>query len=101
MTKYGRRAFGVSLTLTLLAGCAAQALHRDGLAAIDRGDYEQGVADLRQAVVRDPHNIEYRLDFEARRESAVEALVSDGDTARRNGNLDMADAFYRLSLIHI
>jgi general secretion pathway protein D len=95
VTKFGRRAFGVSLTLTLLAGCAAQGLHRDGLAAIDRGDYEQGVADLHQAVVRDPHNIMYRLDFEARRESAIEALVSDGDTARRSGNLDAADAFYR------
>jgi general secretion pathway protein D len=95
VTKFRRSAFGASVILTLLAGCAAQGLHRDGLAAIDRGDYEKGVDELHKAVVRDPRNVAYRLDFEERRESAVQTLIADGDAARRAGKLDAAEAIYR------
>jgi len=79
-------------------GCAAERLHHDGLAAIDRGDYEGGVANLHQAVMQDPHNMVYRLDFEARRESAVQTLIADADQARRAGKLDAADTLYRRAL---
>ena len=95
MTNVCRRASGALLILTLIAGCAADKLHREGLAAIERGDYETGVADLGQAVVRDPANMAYRLDFEARRESAVQSLIAKGDGARRAGQLDSATALYR------
>jgi general secretion pathway protein D len=95
VTKFGCRTFGASLTLTLLAGCAAQRLHHDGLAAIDRGDYEKGVEELHQAVVRDPRNVPYRLDFEERREAAVQALIGDADAARRAGDFDTAAAIYQ------
>ena len=95
MTNLWRRASGAFLILTLIAGCAADKLHREGLAAIERGDYEAGVANLGQAVVRDPANMAYRLDFEARRESAVQSLIAQGDGARRAGQLDSATALYR------
>ena len=36
---------GAALLLALAAGCAAERLHRDGMAAIDRGEYEQRIAD--------------------------------------------------------
>ena len=95
MTNVWRRASGALLILTLIAGCAADRLHREGLAAIERGDYEAGVAQLNQAVTRDPANMAYRLDFEARRESAVQSLIAAGDNARRAGQLDAAAALYR------
>ena len=95
MTRFRGRAFGAALLMTLIAGCAADRLHREGLAAIDHGDYETGVAELGQAVSRDPHNMVYRLDFEARRESAVQTLIANGDAARRAGQLDAAKALYR------
>ena len=95
MTNVWRRASGALLILTLIAGCAADRLHREGLAAIERGDYEAGVAQLNQAVIRDPANMAYRLDFEARRESAVQSLIAAGDNARRAGQLDAAAALYR------
>jgi general secretion pathway protein D len=95
-----RRAPGALLTvaLLLLAGCAAERLHREGMAAIDRGDYEVGVGDLGQAMAREPDNMAYRLDYQSRRESAVEALVAAGDTARNAGQLDAASALYRRTL---
>ena len=94
MTTPQLRSFGACLILTLVAGCAADRLHSEGLAAIDRGEYETGVTELHQALVRDPHNIGYRLDFEARREQAVETLVAEADAARRAAQLEAAGALY-------
>jgi len=97
VTSFRRRALGASLSfiLTLCAGCAADRLHREGLAAVDRGDYEDGVAELQQAVARQPGNMAYRLDFEARRESAVERLVAAADAARSANQLDAAAAAFK------
>jgi general secretion pathway protein D len=95
VTNLWRRASGALLILTLIAGCAAGKLHREGLAAIERGDYEVGVADLHQAVERDPSNMTFRLDFEARRESAVQTLIAEADAARRANQLEAASALYR------
>jgi len=98
---FWRRATGatgmviVAAGLTLLAGCAADRLHREGLAAVENGDYESGVAKLGQAVQRDPHNMGYRLDLEARREAAVQRLIALADTARGARQLDAATQLYR------
>ncbi|MBV8910324.1 MAG: hypothetical protein JOZ89_06155 [Gammaproteobacteria bacterium] len=95
-----RRAPGalIAAALTLLAGCAAERLHRDGLSAIERGDYEVGVADLGQALAKEPDNINYRLDYQARRESSVRTLVAQADAARSAGQLDGASALFRRTL---
>ena len=95
-----RRAPGalIAAALTLLAGCAAERLHRDGLSAIDRGDYEVGVADLGQALAKEPDNINYRLDYQTRRESSVRALVAQADAARNAGQLEAASALFRRTL---
>ena len=101
MRTFWRRATGatgmviVAAGLTLLAGCAADRLHREGLAAVENGDYESGVAKLGQAVQRDPHNMGYRLDLEARREDAVQRLIALADTARGARQLDAAAQLYR------
>src|SRR5437763_16414831 len=50
----------------LLAGCAADRVHRQGLAAIERGDYESGVGLLQQAAHDDPRNMTFRLDLQLR-----------------------------------
>ena len=90
-----RRLFGALFSLALIAGCAADRLHRDGLAAIDRGDYETGIADLSQAMVREPGNIAFRLDYEARRDSAVQKLIGHADEARSARQFDAAAGYYR------
>jgi general secretion pathway protein D len=40
----------------------------------------------------------YRLDYQARRESAVQSLVAAGDTARRAGQPDAASALFKRTL---
>ncbi len=95
MTNISRQFAGALATALLIVGCAADRLHREGLAAIDRGEYETGVADLRQAAVKDPSNMIFRLDLEARREAAIRALVAQADAARTAGQLDVAAITYR------
>lgn len=90
-----RRTTGALLILALITGCAAERLHRDGLACIERGDYETGVAELAQALQRRPDNMTFRLDYEARRESALQALVAEADRAHMAGQYDGAAALYK------
>jgi general secretion pathway protein D len=85
--------------LSMLFGCAASQLHRKGLADIDRGNYEAGVSELAAAVDNDPNNLSYKLDLAARREAAVQKLISAGDTLRGSGQLDAAVASYRRVLL--
>jgi general secretion pathway protein D len=100
MMKISRRhLIGALAVTTLLFGCAANKLHRDGLAEIDRGNYESGVSDLAQAVQHDPDNMTYKLDLAARREASIQKLISAGDTLRAGGQLDQAAATYRRVLV--
>src|SRR5438105_11589120 len=66
----------------LLAGCAADRVHRQGLAAIERGDYESGVGLLQQAAHDDPRNMTFRLDLQTQRNVAVQQLVARSDSER-------------------
>jgi general secretion pathway protein D len=79
------------LTAALLTGCAADKLHREGLAEIDRGNYESGVSHLTQAVQHDPNNMIYKLDLTARRDASIQKLIATAD-ALRSGQLDDAAA---------
>jgi general secretion pathway protein D len=90
-----RNLIGAAATAALLLGCAAASWHREGIKQVEAGNYEVGVADLAQAVARSPDNMEYRLDFAARREASIQKLVAAADTMRRNGQLDEATATYR------
>jgi general secretion pathway protein D len=90
-----RNLIGAVLTAALLLGCAAASWHREGIKQVEAGNYEVGVADLAQAVERSPDNMEYRLDFAARREASIQKLVAAADTMRTNGQLDQATATYR------
>ena len=85
--------------VVLLGGCAANRLHREGLAAVDAGNYEQGIAELREAVRKDPNNLAFRLDLRVREEGAVQRLIATADAARGAGRRDEAAAAYRRVLV--
>jgi general secretion pathway protein D len=79
----------------VVAGCAADRLHSQGLADVERGDFESGVTKLSAAVQSDPHNMGFRLDLAAKREAAVQKLIGLADTARTTGKLESAAQDYR------
>src|ERR1700680_4192206 len=94
MNRIWRRRSGIAVTLALLAGCAADRLHRQGLASVDQGNYEVGVTQLAEAAQRDPGNMTYKLDLQARRDASVQRLIQGADAARGAGQLDSAAGLY-------
>jgi general secretion pathway protein D len=94
-----RTIVGTVLGASLLFGCAASELHRKGVADIDRGNYEDGVAELSAAVQDSPDNLSYKLDLAARRESSIQKLVATADGLRAAGQWDQAVTTYRRVLV--
>ena len=95
MNRTLRNLLGMLLSTALLLGCAATQLHRDGLAEVERGNYEAGVSKLSEAVAQDPQNMMFRLDLTARREDSIQKLISAGDALRATGQYDTAVSTYR------
>src|SRR6202171_2301242 len=95
MHKSLRILLGLLLCTALLLGCAADKLHRDGLAEVERGNYEAGVSKLADARAQNPKNMMYRLDLTARREDSIQKLISAGDALRAAGQYNSAVSTYR------
>src|SRR5450631_1167409 len=95
MNRSFRNLLGMLLSAAMLLGCAATQLHRDGLAEVERGNYEAGVSKLADAVAQDPNNMMYKLDLTARREASIQKLISAGDALRGAGQWDAAVSTYR------
>jgi len=91
-----------ALTLVMLvavASCVSDHLHQDGISALNRGEYETGLAELAAAVHSNPNNMTYRLELVARTAEAVQQLISAADRARAAGNPQEAETDYRRVLV--
>ncbi len=82
----------------ILAGCAGYASHRDGMALLEQGKYEEAVAKLGEASRQAPNNIEYRKDYVRAREQAVNRLIAIGNAERIAERFDAANAAYQRAL---
>jgi len=89
------RRLSVLLLSALIVGCATDRVRREGVTAFEKGAYEEAVANLEQAVKKDPSNLELRLDLRMLREAAVRQLTAAADSARANGNGESAATSYR------
>ncbi|HZF16703.1 MAG TPA: cohesin domain-containing protein [Steroidobacteraceae bacterium] len=78
----------------LAAACATDRVHQEGLAAVEGGHYEEGLAMLEQATHDDPANMTYRVDLKTQRDAVVTRLLAAADIARRTGKLDDAEKLY-------
>jgi general secretion pathway protein D len=82
----------------LLTACATGQLHKEGLQAIDAGQYEIGIQKLEEAVEASPSNLTYRLDLHGRREQSILSLIGEGDRARALGQYEQAEQAYERAL---
>lgn len=78
----------------LLAGCAGQQLHRDGLALVSEGRIEEGLAKLAAASDAAPDNPSFRTDFLRFREQSVNRMLATAGGERSAGRRDTAQAIY-------
>jgi len=90
-----RRWLFIGATALLLAGCAANALHGEGITLLDEGKYEEALAKLEEASRQSPDDVEYRRDYVRAREQVLNHLLSTGDSERAVQHFDLAEAAYR------
>lgn len=89
------------LLVFLLAGCAAQQAFKEGQQLVDSGKDEEGLAQMEKASKLDPSNSEYRSQYFKRREMVVYQLLSQAETAKKNGAWEEAGNDYeRILKIH-
>jgi general secretion pathway protein D len=89
----------VVLLSASISGCVAERLHREGMNELNRGEFEDGLSKLAAAVSADPNNLTFRLDWRARKESAIQQLIALGDGARAAGKAEEAESNYRRVLV--
>jgi general secretion pathway protein D len=82
------------LVLAVAAGCAGQKQYRDGMALMDEGRVEDGLAQLEQASKADPDNTSYHAALTRKREQAVNRLLAAANSERAAGHPDAAQAYY-------
>ena len=80
--------------LMLLAACAGERYHREGLNLLAEGKPEEGLASLERAVKEVPDNVQFRSDFLSRRTEQITRLLSTADMERTAGKLDAGEALY-------
>jgi len=85
-----------SLLALTLAGCATtDPAHREGLALIDEGRYEEGLDRLQFAASRAPGEPKLRAALALQQDRAVASLLAQGDHARLAGDHAGAAASYQ------
>jgi len=83
-----------ALLAALLAGCAGQQLHRDGLAMLSEGRIEEGLNKLSEASRAAPDNLTYRADLLRSREQTVSRMLAAASSERAGGRQAAAQAIY-------
>lgn len=82
------------LVAILLAGCAGQQLHRDGLALMAEGRVEEGLAKLTEATQAAPGNTGYRADLLRSREQTVNRMLAAAASEQAAGHAGAAQERY-------
>jgi len=90
--------FLIMLLTVMLSGCAGLEAYREGQALLARGQAEQGLLKLEEAVSLEPKNAEYRIALANHRLSILNRLIAAAETAQRNQQLDTAEALFLQAL---
>lgn len=94
----GQRWLAAVCALLLVAGCAGQAIHSEGMALLQQGNHEEAVAKLAEATRQAPGDMQFRMDLVRAREQGANRFVASGNEARVAGRYDVAEDAYRQAL---
>jgi len=83
------------LIATLLTGCAAAGLYRDGQSMLAQGDAEAGMNKFQEALRLEPNNAQYRSALILARERTVLDWLKRAENAAAQGEPQEAEAWYR------
>ncbi|MFA6971930.1 MAG: secretin N-terminal domain-containing protein [Gallionella sp.] len=80
----------------MLVGCTAgERLHKDGMALLNEGETEQGLAKLQEAVKVDPDNVSYRIALTRNRAQTISRMLMLGNNERVAGHPEASRAAYQ------
>ena len=82
------------LVAAVLAGCAGQKLHREGMSLLEDGHAEEGLVKLEEASKVEPDNVPYRRDWLRNREQLTNRFHAAANNERASGRLEAAQAIY-------
>ncbi|MBS1214400.1 MAG: type and secretion system protein, partial [Proteobacteria bacterium] len=83
-----------ALLAALLAGCAGQQVHDDGMALMAAGRPEEGLVKLTEATRAAPDNLNYHADLIRSREQTVNSMLAAANREREGGRQAAAQAIY-------
>jgi general secretion pathway protein D len=86
------------IVVLITASCAAREAYKKGTQAEVSKDYEAALEQYRQAVLKDPHNIEYKLKYDQTRFTAAFEHFQKGRRALNLNDLPMARAEFQRAL---
>jgi general secretion pathway protein D len=82
------------LIAALLAGCAGERMHKEGMNLLDEGRIEEGLEKLAEAAKAEPDNVSYRTALVRNREQAVNRWLAAANSERAGERFDAAQAIY-------
>lgn len=81
-----------------ISSCATPNLSSDGQRQIDEGHAASGLASMREAMKREPRNLQYRLDYINRLAEESQKLIQRGEAQRDAGEFNAARASFAEAL---
>jgi general secretion pathway protein D len=82
------------LAVIMLAGCAGQRLHDEGMDLLEAGHSEEGLAKLAEASKADPGNLSYRTALLSNREKIIKNMVANANSEREREHFDAVQDIY-------
>lgn len=96
--KFKRHVTLFLLAIAILAGCAGQRAHDEGMAMLKEGRSVEGLAKLAEASKADPGNLSYRTALLRNREQIVNRMLAAANSERAQDHLDAAQDIYKYIL---
>ncbi len=93
-----KRHLTISILALALCACATPQAYQEGLALLDKGQVEQGLAKLEEASRKEPGNAEYRIGLLSRKASIVNQYIARAEALRLQGKLDEAQVIFAQAL---
>lgn len=88
----------IALALALLAGCAGDTTQMEARRLLESGETQTGLAMLARAAEQNPRDRELHFEYVRQRDLATSRLLTEGDTARANGQYNEAVTAYQQAL---
>jgi general secretion pathway protein D len=85
--------------LLALAGCASDAMHREGMGLLRQGQAEAGIAALEKAAQGSPGNAVFRKDLYLHKAAYIGQLLAQGDADRKAGKPAAAEENFNKALL--